>query len=90
MIQINEPLVIAQTQDLEITKVEVNFTESVIDVSYTVKNELGEVIKGETIRFAGQEAQDFWAGFVSKTAMYELLVDKLNIDVVVNTLPDIV
>lgn len=88
MIQINEPLVIAQTQDLEILKVEVNFLEEVIDVSYCVKNEAGVVVKGDTVRFSGQEAQDFWTGFVSKTALYELLLNKLNISVTISELPD--
>lgn len=90
MIQINQPLVIAQTQDLFITKTEVKHEEGVIDVSYVIKNELGDVVDGKTIRFAGQEAQDFWSAFISKTALYELLVTKIGLNVTVPELPDVI
>lgn len=90
MIQINQPLVKAQTQDLLITKTEVNHEEGVIDITYVIKNELGDVVEGKTIRFAGQEAEDFWTAFTSKTALYELLVAKIGLNVTVPEMPDVI
>lgn len=90
MIQINQPLVIAQTQDLEIISELINRREGFIEVFYEIRNENGDVVKSNTVRFTGQEAEAFWQEYTSKTALYELLVTKIGLNVVVPELPDVI
>lgn len=87
---INQPLVVATTQELLVNSINVNFEEGTIDVSVVIKNENGEVVKGFSHRFAGEKASAFWTGFVSKKAMYEMLLLDLGIQVEVQEMEDVI
>lgn len=87
-IKINQPLVVATTQAIEIISTSINHREGFIEVFYEVRNQNGDVVKSDTERFTGQEAENFWQEYTSKQSVYELLVAKLGFVVEVPEMTD--
>lgn len=87
-ITINQPLVVATTQSVQIISTSINHREAFVEVFYEIRNENGDVVKSDSERFTGQEAESFWQEYTSKQSVYEILMDKLGFEVVVPEMPD--
>lgn len=86
-IQINEEIVLAKTQTIEfqLLRIEKDSISGNVfaSVVFSVVNERGEVIGQKSLNYTGEEFNTFWSGFTSGKFLFDEVVEKENIDVVV-------
>lgn len=84
--KINKPLVVAESQDFVFDEVHVTGGASgnlTAVVSFVVNDEEGNRIDTKVINYTGEAFNEFWDGFDSGKYLYEELVAKEELDVVV-------
>jgi hypothetical protein len=83
VIQINEQLVIAQSQTYSIREVYIwkdySLNEINARITFDKLNEKGERINSEALTYTGLEFNVFWNNFNSGTFLYEELKSKLGL-----------
>lgn len=89
MITLNEQLIKAQTQTFDVVSIICDFRKGTITVETALYNENGEQIDTIIDVYKNGEANAYWEDFNSKKAVYEKLIEKHEIDVVVPEIPDV-
>lgn len=87
-ITINEPLIVANTQNLFIKSISVDFSRQAIDIVTEIKNEDGELVTTYNDSLYYEEADTFWGNFNSKQYIYEYVVSKHGITETIESIPD--
>ncbi len=89
-ITINQPLVVAQVQELKIESVTVNLSQKFIEVKTVVLDEQGTVVREFIDRFDGAEANTLSQSCVKikKKLLYEAITNKHGFEVAVPPMTD--
>lgn len=86
MLTINQPKVIAETQDFQFDELHITGGANgqlVATISFIVNDENGKRIDTKVLTYSGEEFNTFWSDFNSGKYLYEQLVEKQELDVTV-------
>lgn len=88
MITLNQELIVAKTQAIKFdsVRIEGGVNDSLrAEVTFCVLNELNQIVGKKYLTYSGEEFNTFWEGFSSGKFLYEKLVEKESLPVIVDS-----
>ena len=93
MINLNNKIIISEGHSITISEVHFNIENEknpTATIITKITDENGDVVKTIVNNFAGQEAQEAWDAFITKKSLYEISVEKNELDASVPEMDDVI